>query len=99
MHADGQPTKRAGPIAPSSGRYRTALSVPVFDPKEVELALILWPAAVLVFLLWSLTAWILSGLADWSASLVAAALGGIVAAELGQWATWAIGRLVSPAST
>jgi hypothetical protein len=57
------------------------------------MGLILWPAALLVLLFWSLAAWIIFGLSDWAASQVAAGLGGILTAELGPWAAWIIGSL------
>jgi hypothetical protein len=57
------------------------------------LGLILWPAAVLLFLFWSLAAWIAFGLSDWLASLVAGAAGGLLATEIGPWASWAINSL------
>lgn len=57
------------------------------------MGLILWPAALLVLLFWSLAAWIIFGLSDWAASQVAAGLSGVLTAELGPWAAWIIGSL------
>jgi hypothetical protein len=57
------------------------------------MGLILWPAALLLFLFWSLAAWIVFGLSDWLASLVAGAAGGLLATEIGPWASWIINSL------
>jgi hypothetical protein len=57
------------------------------------MGVILWPAALLLFLVWSLAAWIIFGLSDWAAGQVAGAVGGLLAAELGPWAAWAINSL------
>ena len=57
------------------------------------MGIILWPAALLLFLFWSLAAWIIFGLSDWAASLLAATVAGVLTAELGPWATWLIDSL------
>jgi hypothetical protein len=57
------------------------------------MGLILWPAALLLFLFWSLAAWLLFGVSDWAAGHVASAVGGVLTAELGPWAAWLIGSL------
>ncbi len=54
---------------------------------------ILWPAALLLFLFWSLAVWLIFGVSDWAAGHVASAVGGILTAELGPWASWLIGNL------
>ncbi|MDZ4840634.1 MAG: hypothetical protein SH859_00605 [Hyphomicrobium aestuarii] len=57
------------------------------------MGIILWPLALLIFLFWSLAAWIIFGLSEWTASFVAAALGDILTAELGPWAAWLMNSL------
>jgi hypothetical protein len=57
------------------------------------MGVILWSVALLLFLFWSLAAWIIFGFSDWAASQVAGALGGVFSAEVGSWATWLINSL------
>jgi hypothetical protein len=57
------------------------------------MGLILWPAALLLFLIWSLAAWLVFGVSDWTAGHVASAIGGVLTAELGPWVAWLIGSL------
>lgn len=57
------------------------------------MGIILWPAAVLLFLFWSLAAWIIFGFSDWAASQVAVAVASLLTAELGPWASWLINSL------
>lgn len=57
------------------------------------MGLILWPAALLLFLFWSLAAWLIFGLSEWAAGHVATAVGGVLTAELGTWATTLINSL------
>jgi hypothetical protein len=54
---------------------------------------ILWPAALLVFLLWSLAAWLVFSLSDWAAGQVSGVVGAVLTAELGPWATTIINSL------
>ncbi len=57
------------------------------------MGLFLWPAAVLLFLFWSLAAWVMFGLSEWAAGLVSGVVGGVLSAELGPWAAWLLGSL------
>lgn len=57
------------------------------------MSILLWPIAIVVFLLWSLVAWIAYGLSDWAAGLVAAGAAGILSADLGPWAAWLLASL------
>lgn len=57
------------------------------------MGLLLWPVAILVFLAWSLAAWIVYSLSDWLAGLLANAASGILSADLGPWAQWLLNSL------
>lgn len=50
--------------------------------------LVLWPLAVVAFLVWSFAAWVLYSLSDWAAGILASLMGGVLSAELGPWAQW-----------
>lgn len=57
------------------------------------MGLLLWPIALLVFLAWSLAAFVVYGLSDWIAGLVGSAFSGILSADLGPWAAWLMSSL------
>jgi hypothetical protein len=57
------------------------------------MGLLLWPVAVLVFLVWSGAAWLLYALSDGIAQLAAGLLAGVVPAELEPWSQWLMASL------
>lgn len=57
------------------------------------MGLVLWPAALVVFLVWSLVAWLLYSMSDWVAGVVGSALSGVLTADLGPWAEWVLASL------
>jgi hypothetical protein len=50
------------------------------------MSFILWPAAVLVFIVWSLASLLLFGASEWLAGLIGSMSAGILSADLGPWA-------------
>jgi hypothetical protein len=57
------------------------------------MGLLLWPIALVVFVAWSLFAWLMYGLSEGAAALLAGAMTGILSADLGPWAAWIMASL------
>ena len=52
------------------------------------MSFLFWLAALFLFVVWSMVAWLLFAGSDWIAGILATAFGGLLSAELGPWAQW-----------